>query len=68
MKLTPIEMQWAKVKIARAQFLESTDWVILRAQDQGTPVPDEWKVYRQGLRDITEQPDPFNIQWPVRPT
>lgn len=67
MNLTPIEMQWAHVKIARAQFLEATDWVVIRAQDTGNPVPPEWQAYRQALRDITEQTDPFNINWPVRP-
>lgn len=67
MNLTPVEMQWAQVKIARAQFLEATDWVVIRAQDTGKPVPPEWQAYRQALRDITEQTDPFNIIWPVRP-
>lgn len=67
MKLSDEEMQWALVKIERAQRLISTDWVVLRAQDQGTPVPQEWRAYRQALRDITEQTDPFAIQWPQAP-
>lgn len=27
----------------------------------------QWASYRQALRDITTQSDPFNIQWPVPP-
>ena len=27
----------------------------------------QWQAYRQALRDITEQPDPFNIVWPETP-
>jgi len=27
----------------------------------------EWETYRQELRDITDQPDPFNINWPTPP-
>ena len=28
----------------------------------------EWETYRQELRDITTQPDPFNITWPSIPS
>jgi hypothetical protein len=27
----------------------------------------EWIAYRQALRDITDQQDPFNIIWPIKP-
>jgi len=27
----------------------------------------EWVAYRQALRDLTTQTDPFNITWPASP-
>lgn len=58
---------WAAVRRKRAALLAATDWVTLRAQDQGTAVPQEWLDYRQALRDVTEQTDPLNITWPQAP-
>jgi hypothetical protein len=44
--------------------LFASDWT----QVADAPVDAEaWAVYRQELRDITEQPDPFNIVWPDQP-
>ena len=37
----------------RAKLLEQCDWVVTRATDTSTPIPTEWKNYRQALRDIT---------------
>lgn len=62
-----IEESWAKVKYQRDKLLKESDWVTLRSQETGKPVPDTWKDYRQALRDITEQTDPLNIIWPVKP-
>ena len=62
------EIGWANVRAKRDHLLQATDWVILRANEQGTPVLPEWVEYRQSLRDITDQVDPFNIIWPVEPT
>jgi hypothetical protein len=28
---------------------------------------ESWLIYRQALRDITEQTDPFNIVWAIKP-
>lgn len=58
---------WNHVRADRDRRLSATDWVVLRAADTGQPVPPEWLAYRQALRDITEQPDPLNIEWPVAP-
>ena len=30
-------------------------------------MPDNIKTYRQALRDITDQSDPFDITWPAKP-
>lgn len=52
----------------RDELLTASDWVVLRSQETGEPVPVSWAEYRQGLRDITEQADfPLNIIWPEQP-
>ena len=38
---------------------------------KGPMTPEEvqaWRTYRQQLRDVTSQPDPFNIVWPTPPS
>lgn len=62
------EDAWLAVRSRRDVLLNNCDFVILRANEMGTPVSQEWLDYRQALRDITEQPDPFNIVWPLLPT
>jgi hypothetical protein len=48
-------------------FLEC-DWTQLPDAQLTTAQVDAWKVYRQALRDITEQPNyPNTIIWPVIP-
>ena len=52
----------------RNKRLTECDWVTLKAYSTDTPVPEEWKVYMQALRDlpsVTE--DPANPVWPTRP-
>lgn len=61
------DTQWVLVRTERDKRLSATDWVVSRAFETGAPVPPEWQAYRQTLRDITEQPDPFAIDWPGRP-
>jgi hypothetical protein len=42
-------------------MLKDTDWT----QVLDSPVDKTaWALYRQALRDIPAQPDPFNITWP----
>lgn len=59
--------QWANVRQQRDQMLKDTDWVSIRAADTGVSMDSAWSTYRQALRDVTQQDDPFNIQWPERP-
>ncbi len=58
---------WRVVRTERNRRLSETDYMVLRAQEQGGAVPLAWRQYRQALRDITTQPDPTSITWPVRP-
>lgn len=58
----------ARVRAARNVALRECDWVTAVAVETGEPVPDAWKVYRQALRDITDQPGfPVAVAWPTSP-
>jgi hypothetical protein len=62
-----LEIQWAAVRIQRYGLLSESDVYVVRAYENGEPVPQDTVDYRQALRDVTNQPDPFAIQWPVPP-
>jgi hypothetical protein len=56
--------QWTVIRAERNALLVASDWT----QVADAPVDAvAWAVYRQALRDITEQTDPFNIVWPIPP-
>ena len=56
--------QWVNVRSERDLKLRETDW---RASSDLT-LSDTWKTYRQALRDVPTQSDPFNITWPTEPS
>ena len=33
-------------------LLSETDWVVARSTETGVAIPNDWKVYRQALRDL----------------
>jgi hypothetical protein len=57
--------QWNVIRAQRNKLLVDCDW---------TQLPDApvdaaaWATYRQALRDITTQANPFAIVWPESPT
>jgi len=57
--------QWTVIRAERNKLLAESDW---------TQLPDApvdaaaWATYRQALRDITTQANPFAIIWPESPT
>lgn len=55
---------WMGIRRTRDELLAECDW---RASSDRT-MSDEWKTYRQALRDITTQSDPFNITFPDPPS
>lgn len=59
-----IDSQWANVRAQRNTRLAACDWTQLPDSPVDKTV---WATYRQELRDITNQEDPFNIVWPVDP-
>lgn len=60
-----IEAKWVEVRENRNQLLQECDWTQLG------DIPNEtktiWQSYRQELRDVTSQTNPFDIVWPVKP-
>jgi hypothetical protein len=60
-----IENQWEEIRVQRNQLLSECDWTQLA--DVSTEIKSNWIEYRQSLRDITSQSNPFNINWPVKP-
>ena len=59
-----IAEQWALVRRQRNQLLLDSDWTQLADSPADKTA---WAAYRQALRDITQQADPFNLVWPVAP-
>jgi len=58
----------ANVREQRTNLLAETDWVVVSHTEKETDIPLEWKVYRQDLRDITEQEGfPHEVTWPTEP-
>lgn len=56
--------QWTVIRAERNMLLADCDWTQLPDASADAAA---WAVYRQALRDITDQSDPFNIQWPTTP-
>jgi len=62
------DIKWLQVRNYRNRLLSETDWVVTRASDTGVAVSDEWKTYRQELRDLpATQTDVDNITYPTKP-
>jgi hypothetical protein len=58
---------WRSIKAHRNRLLKESDW-ICSVTDYCPPNKEEWIQYRQGLRDITSQPNPFRLMWPREPS
>lgn len=57
-----------KVINKRNFLLEKSDWTQIPNNPLTIEKQEEWAVYRQQLRDITNQPGyPFNVDWPIKP-
>jgi len=38
------------IKRNAGSLLSNTDWLVIRETDNGTPVPDEWRTWRESIR------------------
>jgi len=63
------KIQWGLIRQDRDSLLAACDWTdTASAQGRlGNEVYNSWQAYRQQLRDITNQLDPFEITWPAKP-
>lgn len=64
--------KWKAIRHIRDTKMKEYDWKVLRASrlshiSGDTSYIDNAHSYMQALADITNQPDPFNIVWPVEP-
>tara|TARA_B100001248_G_scaffold246869_1_gene217833 strand:+ start:4713 stop:4949 length:237 start_codon:yes stop_codon:yes gene_type:complete len=53
--LSKSETELLMLRNVRNDLLTQSDWVVVNALEAGIAVPDEWKTYRQELRDITKK-------------
>lgn len=60
-----VDAAWEAVRAQRNRLLQESDWTQL--PDVPIATKDARAEYRQALRDVTEQADPFNIVWPQPP-
>ena len=64
--------EWKRIRRERTRLLAETDWVVIKARENGGQVPTAWKTYRVALRDIpAEQSDKTKyseITWPTQPS
>lgn len=64
----PDEALERSVRNTRDDLLLSSDWVVVKAYEEGMAVDVEWVTYRSALRDVTDQVGfPHTIVWPVAP-
>jgi hypothetical protein len=59
--------KWTMVRVDRTAILTSSDFTQLADAPITAEKRAEWVIYRQALRDITTQTDPFSIVWPTSP-
>lgn len=61
----------------RDRLLKESDWVVVYALEHGTDIPQEWRAYRQTLRDLPSTSSPQcwptdilimeSVNWPTPP-
>ena len=62
-----INQKWEAIRDNRNTLLKDSDWTVLVDSPLSGSVLENWKTYRQELRDVTSQENPSNIVWPNQP-
>lgn len=56
------------IRPERNRLLAECDWTLGLDSPLSDEKKEEWKIYRQSLRDMTLHSDPQNADWPVKPS
>ena len=63
-----VDLPLERLRHERKLRLAETDWVVAKSTETGTSISDEWKTYRQALRDITKTATSLDdVKWPTKP-
>ena len=62
-----LNSKWSQIRFQRNKLLLECDWTQLVDTQLTSEKKIEWQTYRQLLRDVTLQSDPYNIIWPDEP-
>ena len=54
------------LRMRRNKLLAESDWT--QSRDVFLSNDEEWKTYRQQLRDLPKNTDPMNPVWPTKPS
>jgi hypothetical protein len=64
----PIEQAERQIRLKRDEDLQQTDWLVVKSYERSENIPSEWEIYRQELRDVTDQSGfPYDVAWPAKP-
>lgn len=61
------ESKAAELRRQRDELLAQSDWRVIKAMEQDGQVESEWAIYRQALRDITNDPAFPEVELPEQP-
>jgi len=57
-----------EIRQKRDSLLLQSDWVVVKYLETGEELPQQWKKYRQSLRDVPQQDGfPKEVKWPNQP-
>lgn len=61
------ESKWRDIREKRNRLLLESDWTQLSDSPLSVEKREEWAIYRQELRDITNYASPDQVVWPSEP-
>lgn len=63
-----LRVEWNKIRAKRNKLLLASDWTQLPDSPLDNVERNAWADYRQSLRDITDQVNPFTVIFPEPPS
>ena len=61
------EQKWREIREKRNRLLFECDWTQLPDSPLSEEKREEWRIYRQELRDVTNCDSPDHVIWPNKP-